>query len=141
MTDIVERLRKTASRGVSVWGDLQMEAADELERFQTSLVRLKMQLDQQREYHAAELADVVAEREHLALDLQTERAAVVALNAERDALREDADRYRWLRSQPLDDPEIWIAVDSVSVPGRWALGGDDPDGCDAAIDAARKATP
>lgn len=31
MTDIVERLRKTASRGVSVWGDLQMEAADEID--------------------------------------------------------------------------------------------------------------
>ncbi len=31
MSDIIERLRKTASRGVSVWGDLQMEAADEIE--------------------------------------------------------------------------------------------------------------
>lgn len=30
-TDIVRRLRKTASRGVSVWGDLQIEAADTIE--------------------------------------------------------------------------------------------------------------
>ena len=43
MTDIVERLRKTASRGVSVWGDLQMEAADELERLTTALHKANSQ--------------------------------------------------------------------------------------------------
>lgn len=55
-----------------------------------------------------------------------------------ERLRLDAARYRWLRSQSLDDPEIWIAVDSAKHPSRWGLGGDDPDGCDAAIDAAMK---
>lgn len=55
-----------------------------------------------------------------------------------ERLRLDAARYRWLRSQTLDDPEIWIAVDSAKHPSRWGLGGDDPDGCDAAIDAAMK---
>lgn len=30
--DLIFRLRDTASRGVSSWGDLQQEAADELER-------------------------------------------------------------------------------------------------------------
>jgi hypothetical protein len=29
--DLIHRLRDTASRGVSSWGDLQQEAADELE--------------------------------------------------------------------------------------------------------------
>ena len=28
---LIERLRDTASKGISVWGDLQVEAADELE--------------------------------------------------------------------------------------------------------------
>ena len=61
MTDLTERLR---SYGPHHHGArLHFEAADELERLQTSLVRLKMQLDQQREYHAAELADVTAERD------------------------------------------------------------------------------
>jgi len=32
MKDLIHRLRDTASRGVSVWGDLQMEAADALTR-------------------------------------------------------------------------------------------------------------
>jgi len=58
-----------------------------------------------------------------------------------ESLARDAARYRWLRSQPLDDPEIWIAVDSAKVPSRWALGGDDPNGCDAAIDAAMALSP
>ena len=31
MMDVVERLRDTASKGISVWGDLQMEAAKEIE--------------------------------------------------------------------------------------------------------------
>lgn len=30
-SDLVNRLRETASKGVSVWGDLQMEAAREIE--------------------------------------------------------------------------------------------------------------
>ena len=32
MKSLTERLRYTASRGTSVWGDLQMEAADTIER-------------------------------------------------------------------------------------------------------------
>lgn len=39
MTDIVERLRKTASRGVSVWGDLQMEAADVIDTLRARLAQ------------------------------------------------------------------------------------------------------
>lgn len=35
MSNLVKRLRETASKGVSVWGDLQMEAADEIERLQS----------------------------------------------------------------------------------------------------------
>lgn len=65
--------------------------------------------------------------------------AVERLTLERDALLVDAERYRWLRARPLDDDEIFIAVDSTKHPTRWGLGGDDPDGCDAAIDAARSA--
>jgi len=41
MTDIVERLRTTSSKGVSVWGDLQMEAADEIERLRLDAARYR----------------------------------------------------------------------------------------------------
>jgi len=57
------------------------------------------------------------------------------------ALEADAKRYRWLRARPLDDDEIFISVDSDKHPNRWGLGGSDPDGCDAAIDAAMAADP
>ena len=62
MKTLTKRLRESAAPLSDP--DLNDEAADELDRFRTSLVRLKMQLDQQREYHAAELADVISERDH-----------------------------------------------------------------------------
>ena len=34
MKSLTERLRYTASRGTSVWGDLQMEAADAIEQLE-----------------------------------------------------------------------------------------------------------
>ncbi len=38
---LIEGLRYTASKGVSVWGDLQVEAADEIERLQAELAAHK----------------------------------------------------------------------------------------------------
>lgn len=50
------------------------------------------------------------------------------LLAEVDALREDAERYRWLRDEHIgDDPE---SINLDRAPGQRGL--------DAAIDAARK---
>lgn len=66
--------------------------------------------------------------------------AFAELKRERDETVADAARYRWLRARPLDDDEIYIAVDSHKHVGRWGLGGDDPAGCDAAIDAAIRTT-
>ena len=129
MTTLIERLRVRNMM-------LCDEAADELEQLQTSLVRLKMRLDQQREYHAAELADVVAERDHAVEQAATNADEVLALRAERDALREDAERYRWLRDQIYIDPKMLILrINNVFLRGPL------PEALDAAIDAARKATP
>lgn len=48
---LVERLRDTASKGVSVWGDLQIEAANEIEiltaereAYASAMVRMKLAL-------------------------------------------------------------------------------------------------
>lgn len=51
---------------------------------------------------------------------------ILALRAERDALRRDAERYRWLRD--VDAQTQWHHVD-------WT---GDPEDIDAAIDAAMK---
>lgn len=57
------------------------------------------------------------------------RAHAAALQAERDAMREDAERYRWLRNQYEDRPYAVFAWDDDCAIGNAEL--------DAAIDAAR----
>jgi hypothetical protein len=39
--DIVERLRYTASKGISVWGDLQIEAADTIQSLRARVAELE----------------------------------------------------------------------------------------------------
>ena len=65
MTDLINQLRTTASKGISVWGDLQMEAANQIEA-------------------------LTAERDGL-LALHTEQINyTVKIAAERDALKDAA---------------------------------------------------
>jgi hypothetical protein len=52
------------------------------------------------------------------------------------ALELDAARYRFLRGQELNDPEIYVGVDSEQFKNRWALGAGDESKIDEAIDAA-----
>lgn len=59
----------------------------------------------------------------------TERC--VAHLAERDALRADAERYRWLRAAQSQTARNWIVINNRNMYGEHEL--------DAAIDAARKA--
>lgn len=66
---------------------------------------------------------------HYAEDTQAMMDIIEELLAENDALREDAERYRWLRDTPITYdtlPEEW----QQSIERRGSL--------DAAIDAARK---
>lgn len=42
MSDIVQRLQDTASKGVSVWGDLQMEAAGEIQILRAELAVVEL---------------------------------------------------------------------------------------------------
>lgn len=64
-------------------------------------------------------------------DLESLRAEVARLTAERDALRVDAERYRWLRA----DRETTLIV---SFFGNGCINRTIED-VDAAIDAARAA--
>ena len=68
--DLIFRLRDTASRGVSSWGDLQQEAADELETLMNA---------------------VAVEREACAISVFTTRL----LSGEPDA--DDKGVYGWLQ--------------------------------------------
>lgn len=57
---------------------------------------------------------------------------------ERDALREDAERYRWLRECARATSEHWGGRWSLVVEGPAPGGNAPPASIDAAIDAARK---
>lgn len=77
----------------------------------------------------------------------TEDSSVVAQSMhidDRVRMAANAKRYEWLRARPLNnEDEAWIqlAKDNSVCPDRWALGGNDPEGCDAAIDRAMRLAP
>lgn len=96
MTDIVERLREASRRYGSIAAVSALEAADELERLRAELATLR-----------ASTASVQADQ-----------------RAERDALRADALRYRWLR----DCDRVSLYRGNLWLEGISSL--------DAAIDAA-----
>lgn len=105
---------------------LTIEAADALER-------LTAELDRATEAHAAELADMRAERDK-ALAAQVE-----GLTKGLDGLRVDAERYRWLREQAIDgSPGVPVIAMPNGMKSGYYLNFDTAD---YAIDAARKAAP
>ena len=67
------------------------------------------------------------------------QARIAALEAECEALRKDAERYRSLRQMPYWDGHAWWSFDAhISSPDTSALSGDDevPRPTDAEYDAA-----
>ena len=150
MTDIVERLRKRQMmqdvRGtgdrfvkqVAVPDALCQLAADEIERLRAELAAEKDETFRLQCSHSALYNECTALRAELAA-LRAASASVQAdqreaidqarellriVTAERDALRADALRYRWLRERCA-----WLPIDYMS-------NDDAADDFDAAIDAA-----
>lgn len=94
---------------------VMLQASDELRRLHT------LAMDQQGQIYGLNFAR------------ETERKILNLVKAECDALREDAERYRWLRSDVATAENYPIAC---MRDGGWLLLGDE---LDAAIDAAREA--
>ena len=91
---LIERLRDTASKGISAWGDLQLEAADEIERLTVLAYHQGLEI----KWLTAErdtLKESATEWNHRYIDAcqqhndrQTNLGhQIVALEAERDALK------------------------------------------------------
>lgn len=68
--ELIEKLRGTASKGVSVWGDLQMEAADAIERLERDLVAADIRIENDK----LEIEGLTREQVGLALDAQRYRS-------------------------------------------------------------------
>jgi hypothetical protein len=67
---------------------------------------------------------------------------VARLKTENDALRADAERYRWLRVQPYADIAACWYLPAHCLPENWDSSlFDTPEKRDAAIDAARSTDP
>ena len=79
---------------------------------------------------AADNAALRAELERLTRELAEEMEHTALLRTERDALREDAERYRYLRDG------AWHSGSLIFYAERYG-----PEDWDEAIDAARKDTP
>ena len=76
---------------------------------------------------------LVAERDALRAELAEDAggwARAERAEAERDALRADAERYRWLRAAQSQTARNWIVINNRNMYGEHEL--------DAAIDVARK---
>jgi hypothetical protein len=85
---------------------------------------LMARLETQAEAHAAEVAGLESVRAEQAAGREYWCNEAQRLTAERDALRVDAERYRWLRG--IDSYATWNSC------GHYAA-----DALDAKIDAAR----
>ena len=92
----------------------------EIDRLRAELAGMRKSAALRVQFHAAELADVTAELAnakasgiHSCHDGCTRSGCVAGrLTAERDGLRADADRYRWLRRSQvaLSLPAITVAA-------------------------------
>ena len=73
------------------------------------------------------------------LEQEGYEAELTRLRAECDALRADAERYRWMRQCARATSEHWGGRWSLVIEGPAPESNDAPASIDAAIDAARAA--
>ena len=79
------------------------------------------------------ITQITEQEQRLTNTLRQTTEALTLVTAERDALRADAERYRWLRDRDL--PWSHKTYPQSMVVTRWSSG-HSPDEIDAAIDEA-----
>ncbi len=90
MTDLIKRLRDTASKGVSVWGDLQMEAAKEIEILTAEREAYASAMDRMK----TRLAEVENEKEGFIHAIMCRDDTIKQLVSDRDVLLDAAMEFR-----------------------------------------------
>lgn len=121
--DLIHRLRDTASRGVSSWGDLQQEAADELETLMNAVAEereacalaceLQVKIFMSTQYKTGQPLSSLGERHAAASCAEAIRARgtsmttlqeqLAAAEANRDKAHEDMDKAEADWSKAIDE--------------------------------------
>ena len=83
---------------------------------------------------ASRLEDRTNETGNLRDKLEIANIQITLLRAEVESLREDSERYRWLRMEWFKENDSWLMSHECAFL-------DYPEEMDAAIDAARKSIP
>lgn len=124
--ELITKLRDTASKGISVWGDLQIEAADAIEAQETKialqkglidgLLIVKREIANERETLAARVAELEDELgSSTVYTLNELQAKICGLAGERDRLAV----LRQAIAQPEQVPawqDISIALPATGIP-------------------------
>lgn len=126
--------REIAAQGINGWGNTMTQAADELERLQAEAVvaaRLTGKLIDENSAMRGRIAALEAENERIKLRNAELAAAKAGIRAENEALKEDVERYRFIRgARAMKCDALWDRV-----------GNSQDEAFDRAIDAARSTSP
>jgi hypothetical protein len=116
--DLIHRLRDTASRGVSSWGDLQQEAADELERMRAAVADKEALAQPVQPVQEPVAHSVISGALFDFMGWLTSRKERIVLSAADDAApAADAIRdFATKRGLSLDDAQVREWIDALAQP-------------------------
>ena len=92
---VAQRLREIASKGVSVWGDLQIEGADTIDALVQEVERLK------EGFHTRATVQMQKKRDQLRAEVEVAHRAMAVYDDAMDRLRAENERLK-LDAERLD---------------------------------------
>lgn len=134
--DEVVKLHATQSAQIPGWRDIESAPKDGtvILGYRDGRIGTASKVPRDTEALRKELERIGAQNAKLYDDFNKSQLELERVKGERDAMKLDAERYRYIRD--TDNGEVgslFIGVDSSQYPSRWALSEDEAD---KAIDAA-----
>jgi len=143
VTLVREGVNKHRARDIECWMNEKMAKADEkmAKAVEQNTAALRAECDALRADALKAEFELLEQVRCFREDAAGEQVVFDTIVAERDALRADAERYRWLRDIDTGPAQIWELISDDAQPPYMTLkSGNILDAAiDAAIDAARAA--